>query len=82
MSVQLHLFRLPAPAPRARVSGLQLRLLDQLVLSDGRPPTEVSRQVLRVLLRRRLVEREGSAPAVYRVTAYGQAVRGKGHATG
>jgi hypothetical protein len=77
---QLHLFRLPRRAAE-RVSRAQLRLLDQLTMSEGRPPRDVLTMVLRTLLRRRLVEREGNAPAVYRVTAYGNAVRSKGHAS-
>jgi hypothetical protein len=79
-AVQLQLFRLPAVGARTPVTTAQLALLDALVLSDGRPPIGVLRLVLRVLLRKGWVERFGSAPAVYRVTACGRAARVRGHA--
>ena len=77
-AVQQSLFVLPAVSKRVRVSPAQLRLLDWLVLGDGVPPAVLSRTVLRRLLARALVERIGSAPAVYRVTPYGRLVRASG----
>lgn len=68
------LFQLPAPV-RVPVTPAQLRLLDWLVLRAGALPVVFARQVLRALMARALVERIGSAPARYRVTPYGRAVR-------
>jgi hypothetical protein len=70
------LFRLPRPRQEP-VSAQQLRLLDWLTFGDGQLPKVFHRGVLRSLLRKRWVERIGSSPAVYRVTAYGTAVRSR-----
>lgn len=74
-SFQRELFRLPYQKPEP-VTTAQRKLLTWLVY--GKLPVRFRRQVLRELLRKRWVERIGSAPAVFRLTALGQAVRRRG----
>jgi hypothetical protein len=74
---QRELFRLPRPK-REPMSAKQRTLLTWLLLGDGQLPAVFHRGVLRSLLRKRWVERSGSSPARYQVTAYGQAARSRG----
>jgi hypothetical protein len=76
MAIQRELFRLPRPEPQLPVTPAQLTLLDWLTLGDGRLPAKFDRQVLRGLLRKGWVKQIVGTP-VYRVTPYGQAVRGR-----
>lgn len=73
--VQRNLFPLPAVRTPVPVTPPQLFLLDWLQLGDGTPPPKLSRQALRNLINRGFVERVGNAPALYRLTGYGRAVR-------
>ena len=74
---QRELFRLPR-AKTEPISRHQVTLLTWLTYGDGQLPAKFQRSVLRTLLRKKWVERIGSAPAVYRVTPYGQAARTRG----